>query len=351
MRYYVHSNHVNAWTLKKGLDKLGIQLECLSDKKELLPIVDRKIEDNDVLFFTEEGSLFKYYEHQKLEFLPKEIDKNLIDDKVYFAEYINRIGEKPIPFTKIEGKPQEYPIYLKAKSSWINGRKIPRGYILNSEEDYMLALEEIKKNDFDIENFFYQKLLKSPMENNYSTCGFFDYKNTKRNMIIITRKVMGDAEKIATGSIIETVKDPENLLKRTHVILSDMKYQGPFELEFFYEEDDNEYYVLELNPRFWMQHGIFIEHYNNGLIKRYLNMDKEEEWYETETPYKHIVWMDGLRYVKGYIKRKEYNFDIYKQILLHEKKGELKVVFYPNKVEAAKFLIKNAFKKILKRFV
>src|SRR5690606_33114421 len=100
---------------------------------------------------------------------------------------------------------------------------------------------------------------------NYSTCGFFDAADPQRNAIIVTRRVLSAGGTIGTAAIVETLEDPAGLIGRTENILAQMGFQGPFELEFLYDDDTGKYYVLELNPRFWMQHGLFVDAYDNLL--------------------------------------------------------------------------------------
>jgi hypothetical protein len=295
MKYFVFSHYVNAWTLKLGLAKLDKELLCIGDTDGLLKLTKDYPQPGDSLFFTEENSLKHYYGcKEQFNFYPKELTPELLDDKLAFAQELERIGERPVPYWEINDKCNCFPVYVKARHSWRDGLKLPRGYICNNLREHDYALNLIKR-DFDIDWFFYQKLLQSPPSNNISTCGFFDYKQPQRNLIIVTKKLLGDGGKIGTGCVIQTVDDPEKLIERTVMILNYLSFSGPFELEFFYEEKDNSYYVLELNPRFWMQHGIFLEHFSNGLVKRYLNIDTPEDWRQnSKRVHRTITWFDSV---------------------------------------------------------
>ena len=56
--------------------------------------------------------------------------------------------------------------------------------------------------------------------------------------------------------------------------------------------------ILELNPRFWLQHGYFLKH-GNGLVKRYL--DLESSGSEDDVPLGEI-WVDSFWFVKRIVR-------------------------------------------------
>lgn len=299
MRNIVFSDYINAWSIKKGLKKLDLNLFSIEKNFNQILFVNKKeVEEDDVLFFTEENSLKEYINKSHNKFEPRYFDIELLDDKLTFANYLIGIGEEPIPSRELMSLEESYPFYLKCKHSWKDGVKLPRGYIVKNQMEINDVIAKVKGNGWDTNWFFHQKLLNSSSENNISVSGYFDYKNNNRNAIIVSKKTLGSTATMATGAVIETIKDPKDLIERSNYILNELEYQGPFELEFFYEEADNKYYVLELNPRFWMQHGIFIDLYDNALIKRYLHIDNEDDWYKNGVPpFKHILWVDSVHIV------------------------------------------------------
>ncbi|AOV08785.1 hypothetical protein [Sporosarcina ureilytica] len=346
MKNIVFTDYINAWSIKKGLKKLGLSLFSINKNTGFIPFIDKKkIRKYDTLFFTEENSLKNYVNSEKNKFEPRYFDIDLLDDKLTFAEFLKGIGEEPIPSRKLNSFEASYPFYLKCKHSWKDGVKLPRGFIVRNQTEVNSVIGEIEENNWNPDWFFHQKLLNSNTENNISASGYFDYKNNRRNAIIISKKTLGSTATMATGAVIETIRDPSNLIERTNYILNELKYQGPFELEFFYEVADDKYYVLELNPRFWMQHGIFIDLYDNALIKRYLQLDKEDDWYENGIPpFKHILWVDSLHIIFSLMR-----FRLKAVVNLFRIKG--KKVFYPSIPVAVMFsqrkvvsIIKNKFK-------
>jgi len=344
MKHIVFSDYVNAWSIKKGLKKLGHDTYLVDNKNKLFKFINKKdIKKNDILFFTDENSLSLYVNKESNHFEPKFLDKKIFDDKLAFANYLEGIHETPIPSKPFNNKDNSYPYYLKCRHSWVNGKKLPRGYIIHSQANLKKALEQINNNEWDINWFFHQKLLNSNSENNISASGYFDYSDNKRNAIILTKKTIGSTKTMSTGAAIETVRDPANLIERTINILNKLKYKGPFELEFFYENKDDIYYILELNPRFWMQHGILIKHYNNAILKRYLYIEGENELYSQGIPeFKHLVWIDTTYLLYCLLK-----LNLHKVINLLTLKG--KKNYFPNIQSSFYFLIIKYKKSILKR--
>lgn len=337
MNYITFSNYINAWSLHRGLAKLGINLRIAGRVQGLLPATPIKVLPGDTLFFTEEANLLKYYEIPEYNFYPKSIDKKIVDDKFNFACLLNQMGETPIQFWPVPDKINlqtipEMPIYLKAKHSWIGEHKLPRGFMCNSLSDIQNALLEIQKMGLQKSHFFFQSLIPGEAEINYSTCGFFDFPNSQKTVILILQRLLNDTSiKIACSAIARTVRDPDKLIERTIKILSSIRYTGPFELEFIYDRHSHFYYILELNPRFWMQHGIFIDLDQNRLLTAYLNLESVSEEESTDLFYKPGVWVNSLFLCESVADR---HFAVTKNIFrilikcIKNKDGQ--ILFFPN---------------------
>lgn len=301
MRYYTFSNYINAETLRKGLSRLDKILSHIPTRT-LSPQSTSKIKKGDWLFFTEENSLKYFQNSPEFIFLPKTFPIP-IDDKFAFSEFLTHAEELPLPYAPIKnfhpGEIIDFPLCIKPKQSWDNNKKSPRGFICQGPQDFETATLTIKEEYPHYEEvFFIQKYIPIPPESCFSTCGFFDHSNQRRNCILTVQRVLNKNKGLSTGSIVKTIPNPPNLLTRTNAVLNKLKYTGPFELEFLLDKEKKLYFILELNTRFWMQHAIFLEAYDNCLIKRYLNLDSEGDWTEG-LEYKPVIWINKIELIKS----------------------------------------------------
>jgi hypothetical protein len=340
MAYFVFSTYVNAWTLKKALGMLGHDLGCVAEKDGILPVSQAKPRANDTLFFTEEDSLAKYLGKNEFRFLPKTM-KVPLDDKLAFSRMLRDLGERPVEFWESE-TPPSFPAVLKCRHSWKEGRKLPRGYVCRDQGEFDRARAAIAEQGLPAELFFVERFIPGRVSKNVSTSGFFDVQNERRNLIVATKKLLGDADHLATGTAIETIDGCDDLVQRTVTILRHMNYRGPFELEFLYDESNESYYVLELNPRFWMQHGIFLTAYENRLAKLYLEEDKEEDWFVGKTPYRPVVWLDAIQVLHAATKLDWTMLRLFCGSLLRAAFGKTKLALYPDLFSAVRFGLRRS---------
>ena len=74
----------------------------------------------------------------------------------------------------------------------------------------------------------------------------------------VTSKVAEYPSPGGTATVVKTCLDESlsnMILEDTKSLLADIKYDGAFEVEFIF--DNEKLWLLELNPRFWLQHQIF----------------------------------------------------------------------------------------------
>jgi len=329
MKHWTFTSYTNAWSLRQGLKLLNIELYSHSPKTIFVKHTSILPEENDVLFFTEEASLLKYFnEKTKYHFLPNDIKVDLIDDKLNFAHFLETINEIPVPYSNFDRHKVSFPIFIKARHSWLHEKKLPRGFVCKNESEFQEILTKIEAGNLKNDCFFFQKLLLFPDVNNYSVSGFFDYANADKNVTIITSRVKSaDLSFSSTASLVKTIPDPDNLKIRSHNILSKLNYSGPFELEFFFDTDENKYYVLELNPRFWLQHGIFVKYFDNIVLKNYLNYSPNPTKFSTEEiDSRKVLWVDTSSLFNPFFS--QHTFNVLKEIFKHFLK-RYKILFAP----------------------
>lgn len=306
MKCFVSTSHVNAWSIRKGLRRLGLDCASLQPCAGLIPAANSEPRRGDILFFTEEDSLMKHLASglQGFHFYPRSVPLPP-DDKLAFADAMRDLGESPVPYWPMEQRPPQeapvLPIVVKSRSSWRDGRKLPRGWVCATVQEYREACTMIRQAGLSADDFLLQEFL--PDADVVSTCGFFDALNHSRNLFLTTRKLLGQGQGLTTGVVVETIDPPDGLVPRTVAILDALGYRGPFELEFVRDGRRGVYHVLELNMRFWMQHGLFIDGCGNRLLERYLDRDQPRAVVPAINDVR-LVWVDRLALIAAVVKRR-----------------------------------------------
>jgi len=298
MKALISSSYLNAYGIYIGLKRLLIT-GFTFDRRPTFPLPSINILENiDFLFFTEEASLRRALSGEFVgRFLPNKFPMELLDDKWAFT---NWLGSNP---TCIKGLKQwsleaidqvEYPCLLKAKHSWDGERKLPRGWVCNDRDELVSAVHSLSGQGFETEYFFLQKWLGDDDCRVISVCGFHDAGNHSRNLTAVVERIASHTQGLSCSAAIETISDEWELVRNAQKILDTLDFVGPYELEFLVK--DATVFVLELNPRFWMQHALFLSR-GNGLIKRYIGLDDEND--RKIQIIDNLVWVDGLHLIKA----------------------------------------------------
>jgi len=345
-RAVIFGSYVNAWALSKALLKLNQPFVVCDRQNGLINASELVANPEDHLLFTNEEMLLRYLEMPGFKIFPKIARLELIDDKWKQFEFLQSIGERPIPSWPASGIPPSWPIYLKLKHSWWNGIRLPRGQLLSSASDVAQAFESFRFKSITPEMCFFQLPLAGSVRNNVSVSGFFDHCNQNRNCLVVTKKLWGCGLYTSEGTIVETIPDPTNLIERTRFILKELEFSGPFELEFFRDERSNEFYVLELNCRFWMQHGLFINHADNAVV-RYV-VDPTSSSLTPESPALRVIWIDTIGVLGSIVRGRIKFWDIVSLIVA--KRG-YKFDLNPGLTLSLQYMIRQLVRKLAKRWV
>ncbi len=356
-RYLTFSNHHNALALAVGLSRLGYRLEALSDPRGWVAPTSREPEPGDVLFFTDERSLVAHAAAaDRYVFLPRNLDVRLVDDKLEWARAVSEVGEAPVPFWAMPASdpvtPPELPVYLKGRHSWVGSRRMPRGYLCRTAEDVGAALEQLGAAGWERSQFFWQRLMTGPVSNCYSVCGFFDAKEPTRSAMIVARKVLGDGPTVMScGALVETVPDPAGLLPRSIQLLRAFDFTGPFELEYLKDPETGQYYLLELNPRFWMQHSLFVDGYDNAVISRYLNIETPP--FPDGVPFRSLVWINTVDFLYRALALQRSDADrwrAYLDVWRRQRAGQTRVIWSPGLLDAFTAVVSERWRALGVRF-
>ncbi len=230
------------------------------------------------------------------------IDNDLIFDRFKFYQFVAKLGIDNIPIT-ISSKEDPYAVFgnefiIRVNKSWDGSKKLPRLKIIHSHEEKENAERELQEAGLTSDMWSYQELLSTVDTNNISVCGWYD---EQYHQYAITRKIIQHPPKTGNGDVVEIYHNaPSSLIHQTEMILKALQYSGAFEMEFVLDENNNEYKLIELNPRFWMQHGLIEEATDYSLIRRTLGQKNIPEIAPDKL--QHIYWINGTQAIYRLIK-------------------------------------------------
>ena len=185
-------------------------------------------------------------------------------------EHIEQLALAPTP-KSIESSEDPWSVFdgpfrSRVWESWVDGRRQRRGRVIENPQDHSAWMEEASEAGFRESGWGYQEQLSPQPEHNVSVCGWHSHNHQQS---IVTRRV---SVANGLGWLVERIPDPGPLVEQAHGILASLDYEGPFELEFVKSLYDEVYKVIELNPRFWMQHRIFEMATKHALVRRCLGL-------------------------------------------------------------------------------
>lgn len=194
---------------------------------------------------------------------------------------------------------------IRVKKSWEQDKKLPRLQIVHSIEEKKKVETEFIREGLKPQMWCYQELLSTLDTNNVSVCGWYD---AAFKQYAVTRKLVQHPPKTGNGDVVEIFEEaPDSIVQATDAILEKLKYSGPFEMEFVFDVNSSEYKVIELNPRFWMQHGLVEQVTDQALVRRAVGAPVESKDYKS---LKHRYWINGnqmlYRLAKGQVRMLKY---------------------------------------------
>lgn len=296
MKALVFSSYTNAYAIYKSAKFVGMDCHT-TDEHPIFPIpANHNATQADWLFFTEEASLRRALTGEfKGNYFPEQFPLDLLDDKWAFVDWLRQQESltKGLQQWALSDREQAiFPCLFKAKHSWAGTTKLPRGWVCHSRQEVEHYLDVLEQQRLEENHFFLQEWLGELKCRVISVCGFYDAKNNRRNLTAIVERIASHTEGLSCSAAVQTIGDDWGLVEKTSGILNALFFTGPYEMEFLVME--KRVAVLELNPRFWMQHAIFLKH-GNGLIKRYCGMETPEDWALNRI--ENTVWIDGVHLV------------------------------------------------------
>jgi hypothetical protein len=292
-RAVTHSAWINAWTLQVACRALGVDLAVDVARRDLpLPRQPRDAAADWAMFTDERSLAAALAQPGAARHWPQHFPVALLDDKWAFAAWLAEDAGGP------QGLPQwplgtaaeslTWPVLLKARHSWRGERKLPRGEVCRSPAELTRALERLPSDERPW--YFLQPWFGDGPMRLLSVAGFFDARSPQRHLAAVTNRLAHYGAGPSSSALLVTTDDSLGLVPLTERVLARLDYCGPYELEFVIVDD--RVHVLELNPRFWMQHGLFLL-VGNGLVRRYLGRDTAADHGQRLLP-AGLLWADGF---------------------------------------------------------
>ena len=287
----VATSGVNAWSLRELAGRLGVEVYT-ADRRPLYPMPQANGARSEWLAFTEERSMKSAYRvNHTAEFQPRSFPAELLDDKFAFLQWVDGLlgAGSSVPHAELAmAGVIGFSCMVKARCSWNGEEKMPRGWRCENADDIERARARIRSGGWDESLFHLERWMAHEKARLLSVCGYFDDVQPQRNLLAVTESLVRYKSGPSCSPVVRAVADDWSLVDKAKAILGGLDFEGPFELEFIVYEGSP--YVLELNPRFWMQHALFL-HASNGVMKRYLRVDGPADW-NTQLPL-GTTWVDG----------------------------------------------------------
>jgi hypothetical protein len=132
-----------------------------------------------------------------------------------------------------------------------------------------MAINSGRAEGYEPGDWCYQEVLSLAPHHNVSVCGWHGLE-TRR--YAATRKLLQFPERQGNGDVCELIELPPDFSEITRKLLNELGYTGPFELEFVRDLRTGRDVIIELNPRFWMQHPLVGANLDQTLVRHYLGL-------------------------------------------------------------------------------
>ena len=204
-------------------------------------------------------------------YLGSTVSMSAVLDRYEFCRFIKMRGLASVPRT-ISGEEDPFVAFgdsfiTRPRLSWFGVSQRERVKLVQGRESYQAALKDFASRGLQATDLSYQELLSIRNQDNVSICGWYGPAGQR---LFCSRKVLQYPPKTGGGDVVELLDPPTGVMEQAKNILAAFAYEGPFELEFVFDEKANEFKVTELNPRFWLQQGLIEAVSGRALVSTYL---------------------------------------------------------------------------------
>lgn len=250
---------------------------------DLIGVINGRLpsETEKILFFTDERFMPQFVSGPEAAglcntrmHLGSAENLNVLLDRRLLYRFVKERELAPVP-KDVPSSSNPFEIFpegcrVRVWQSFRGSQKLIRGGNVTTfsqlEEQRRLILEAGLRDD----EWCYQELLSTRLEDCVSVAGWHDERSKH---YCVTRWALQARE---NGMIVERTEDPGGLEVMAQRILEALDYRGVFEMEFLRNPRTNEFNLVEINPRFWMQHRLTALVHNNALVRRYVGWDAPE---------------------------------------------------------------------------
>lgn len=231
------------------------------------------------VFFTSEESIpyvrkaiqNNFIQSKIIMFPGEEANLDILVNKYDFYRFIEKYNLANVPET-IEGDEDPFAYFshfiFRPKRSWENEIKTPRVRIIHDKSQFEDAKREYEMLGLDNKCWCYQEILDVDPKSNVSVTGWYD---SDFSQMYVNRKIKRHPVDTGICDVVEELTEyPEEVVQQTRNVLGKLNYSGPFELEFLLDRSSGKYKVIDLNPRYWMQHELIEKRMNYYMIRRNL---------------------------------------------------------------------------------
>jgi len=300
-------------------DRVDVWETELQTPKDVIDFLAERIpaEDEKVVFFTDECFHRVFLEERNNSRLPNsrffigaEEHLDTVLDRHAFYRFIEERQIAAVPRT-IPGDADPWSVFpdgfcMRLKESWRGLVRLRGVKLINERRQWEKEVDGYRQWEYTEDDWCYQEILSISTRDNISVCGWHD---GSRRTYIATRKVLQHPPRSGNADVCERIEPPDGLMDMTRNLLDSLEYAGPFELEFLLDMKTGEYKIIELNPRFWLQHGLVGAISGQELVRRYVGLPSADgapdrsPTYWINTVYAVFRMLRGdirvLRYLRG----------------------------------------------------
>ena len=178
-------------------------------------------------------------------------------DRYEFCRFIETRRLASVPRT-IRGEEDPFASFgdsfiVRPRLSWFGVAQRERVKLVADRRQFSAALDDYASRGLPRAELSFQERLSIRNQDNVSICGWYgpDVRH-----VHCSRKVLQYPPRTGGGDVVELLPPPAGVMEQAQAILAALEYNGPFELEFVFDQRAGEFKVTELNPRFWLQHGL-----------------------------------------------------------------------------------------------